>query len=178
MTSPEYQASSAAPLRQSMDEMRTAFRLFDLCGTGAVSMPEVPLLLHAVGVDASNAEVEAAVFHLFGEPLQSIEFLEFRKLVDVMSVCPDSDEEVAMVFDQLCSTTGQRVLFPSSISSLLDLAAPFVSGTQGSSFTVGKLFDQIDKDGDGVISKAEWQEYLSLGQGAASDQLHRPTVPR
>ncbi|CUE79226.1 calcium-binding protein, putative [Bodo saltans] len=173
--------------------MRTAFRLFDMRGVGKIPTTEVPLLLYAVGIDVSYDDVCSALITITGDMLQHVDFADVKKLVEFMSLSPDSDEEAAAVYDLICrryassndsahnsgdehisssvgvlddpSATPQVVMLPSTVSRLLAFAAPFASGTRGSMFTVEKLFERMDADGDGVVSRAEWVEYVSKNSG-------------
>jgi Ca2+-binding EF-hand superfamily protein len=179
---PNTLSSAPAPqmLRQSVDEMRTAFRLIDMRGVGKIPTTEVPLLLYAVGVDVSYEDVCSALLTITGEQLREVDFADVKRLVEFMSLTPDSDEEAAAVYDLICrqyavSTSDgnaarggeeavegtEPVMLPSTVSRLLAFAAPFTNGTRGSTFTVEKLFERMDGDGDGVVSRAEWVEYVS-----------------
>lgn len=172
-------------IRQSVDEMRTAFRLFDMNGCGKVPTSEVPLLLYAVGVDGSIADVESALMSIVGEQLRDVDFSDFRRLVEFMSMTPDSSEEAASAYDLICrqyasappvsgdeataAVDDALVMLPSTVSRLLAIATPFTQGTRGSTFTVERLFDRMDVDKDGVVSKREWIDYVSARPASAQD---------
>jgi Ca2+-binding EF-hand superfamily protein len=157
-------------LRQSIDEMRTAFRLFDMLSAGAVRTQELPLLLYAVGVDAGIDDVQSAMHGLFGEQLSRVDFSEFRSIVASLSVAPDTDEEAALVYERVAREASvvtedegdsSLCLLPSALAHFVRRGAPFTAGTRGPTFAVERLFQQLDRDGDGVISMREWMNFVS-----------------
>lgn len=194
-------------LRQSVDEMRTAFRLFDMSNTSFVTVNELPLLLRAVGVDASLDTVHDALQAVLGErSIDRVPFSDFRRLVEALAFTPDSEEEASYVFNLLLShgggsgggsvggtghdatesdgaATSSAVLLQSNIRKLLEVGAPFALSSNNNSntkpagsnrtssssrFSLDRLFQQMDVDDDGVITRSEWFDFLSSQNGGKS----------
>lgn len=157
-------------VRQGNDELRRAFTLFDATGQGAVCIEEVPLLLKAVGVSATQEEIMTHIETTFGSSLSAVSLGELRVLAEALRVAPDSEEEAGYVFDLLVSQGARQTLdaaptapflVRSDIQELLRTGTPYVRASDPLS-SVERLFKCLDVDGDGVVSRADWIAYLTL----------------
>jgi Ca2+-binding EF-hand superfamily protein len=136
--------------RQSEEQLRSAFALFDVDESGYFPVSELPLLMRAVGVDADPNNISFE-----GERKGFVNLTEFRRAVDELCVPQNTDEEAQLVWD-LVDKDGVGSL------SLEDLRQASQSTAAGnfSDDELGEILRYCDVDGDGVVSREDWMTVM------------------
>ena len=80
-----------------MQEIREAFDLFDVDGSGYVDVRELKISMRALGFEVKKAEVRSMVANVGKDPNDVINFDEFCQILSVKMATRDSREEIMKV---------------------------------------------------------------------------------
>ena len=80
-----------------MQEIREAFDLFDVDGSGHVDVRELKISMRALGFDVKKSEVRSMVANIGKDPNDVINFDEFCQILSVKMATRDNREEIMKV---------------------------------------------------------------------------------
>lgn len=135
-------------------EIREAFDLFDIDGSGKIDPHEVCLSLHTLGFDNARDEIKKIIFELDRTNKHSLDFNEFLKLVNNTMQDRDPTEEIGKAFMRFDDDATDRISFRNLKRVALEL---------GEQLTDGELKEMIraaDLDLDGEIGRDEFIELM------------------
>ena len=82
---------------EQMQEIREAFELFDVDGSGYVDTRELKISLRALGFEVKKAEVRSLVANIGKSPDDVVNFDEFCQILSVKMATRDSRDEIMKV---------------------------------------------------------------------------------
>ena len=135
-------------------EIKSAFDLFDIDGTGKIDPREICMSLHTLGVDNVREEIKTIVKSLETTNKVAIDFPEFLKLVSGTLQSRDPLDEIEKAFMRFDDDATNKISFRNLKRVALEL------GEQLTDAELREILKAADKDGDGEITKEEFIELM------------------
>merc|ERR1712227_1170707 len=138
---------------EQIEEIKEAFDLFDIDGSGMIDAKELNQAMRALGMEASSAEVRKMIEDIDKDGSGSIDFDEFLAMMAARVGDADSREEIMKIFQLFAGDNPKGITFKEMQR---------VSGELGENMTDDELrgmFAEGDVDGDGIVSA---DEFVSL----------------
>mmetsp|Transcript_89925 Transcript_89925/g.178711 ORF Transcript_89925/g.178711 Transcript_89925/m.178711 type:complete len:257 (-) Transcript_89925:133-903(-) len=140
-------------------EIKEAFDLFDMDGSGEIDLQEMHVAMRALGLEPSKEETEKFLLSADSDDSGHIGYREFEQLMSKKLLKVDPLDEVVRVFRLLDSDQTGKISFDN-----LNMVAKEI----GVGFTDDKVQDMIDnadKDGDGEINLDEFMDVMKRRMG-------------
>ncbi|OHS98226.1 Caltractin [Tritrichomonas foetus] len=143
---------------EQIKEIKDAFDLFDIDGTGRADPKEICVALHTLGIGNTRDEIRKIINDLENTTKPSIDFSDFLKLVNATLQDRDPVEEIEKAFSRFDDDATDRISFRNLKRVALEL---------GEQLTDGEINDMIkaaDEDLDGEISREEFIKLMQKAQ--------------
>lgn len=135
-------------------EIRQAFDLFDIDGTGRIDPSEVQLALNTFGYEGVREDIKRIIEKLGNVKKPSIDFTEFLKLVNSTLQGRDPLEEIDKAFARFDDDSTDRISFRNLKRVSLEL------GEQLTDDELHEMIKAADEDGDGEIGRDEFMRLM------------------
>ncbi|KAK8860267.1 hypothetical protein M9Y10_011932 [Tritrichomonas musculus] len=142
---------------EQVKEIKEAFDLFDIDGTGKADPKEICVAIHTLGIDNARDEIRKIIAELERSTKPSIDFPEFLKLVNRTLQDRDPKEEIEKAFMRFDDDDTKRISFRNLKRVALEL------GEELTDEELNEMIKAADKDGDGEIGR---DEFISLMEKA------------
>lgn len=142
--------SAAALSPAELLEIREAFALFDMDGSGTISISELKTAMGSLGFSTKNHMVHEMINRLDKDKSGDIDFAEFTELMLSSTEKKDSKEDILHVF-HLFDQDGQGKITLQSLRRVADELGETVSDDE-----LRKMIGAADTNEDGAISKEEF----------------------
>lgn len=137
-------------LRQSEEQKRATFVMFDPDDTGSVPASDLPLLLRAMNINLSDASLKELVAKYDSEQDSRISLSEFNEILKDSAVPKNSTEEATDVFNLIDFANGEEIN-EDNLREALEAADARVSAEE-----IREVLKYCDVDGDGKIKMGDW----------------------
>merc|ERR1739848_535349 len=130
---------------QQIAEMKEAFELFDLDGSGTIDAKELKTAMRALGMEASKEETRKMIEDIDKDGSGTIDLEEFTAMMTARSGDESSREEQMKLFALFDEEGNGKITFANMKR---------VAGELGEHMTdeeLQEMFDEGDKDGDGFV---------------------------
>ncbi|MDM8561538.1 EF-hand domain-containing protein [Thiotrichales bacterium HSG14] len=138
-----------------LDEFKEVFDLFDADGNGSLSKDELANVMHSLGMNPTNEDLEAIFIKTDTDLNNAIDFTEFLQWI-TNKVDITSKEDLRDIF-QLIDSDGNGVLSHDELRELLNALRIDLSDDE-----ITQLIQQADLDGNGVIDYNEFVQSEGL----------------
>lgn len=138
-------------------EIKEAFDLFDIDGTGRIDPVELRIALNTLGFDNARDEIKRIIHRIEDIKKPSIDFSEFLKLVNSTLQDRDPIEEIGKAFMRFDDDATDKISFRNLKRVALEL------GEQLTDSELKEMIRAADDDLDGEIGR---EEFISLMQRA------------
>ncbi|XP_020863928.1 centrin-4-like [Phascolarctos cinereus] len=138
---------------EQKQEIKEAFDLFDVDGSGSIDVKELKIAMRALGFEPKKEEIKKMIAEIDKEGFGTINFEDFFAMMSVKMSEKDEKEEILKafkLFDDDC--TGSITL-----KNIKRVAKEL--GENLSDDELQEMLDEADRDGDGEISE---QEFLRM----------------
>merc|ERR1711990_1275309 len=150
MSRREKKQEQSALKPEQMEEIKEAFDLFDIDGSGTIDAKELGTAMRALGMETSAEEVRKMIEDIDKDGSGTIDLAEFTAMMTARMSASDSREEMMKVF-KLFDDDGTGTI---SFANVKRVAADL--GENMTDEELQELFDQGDTDGDGVVNEDEF----------------------
>ncbi|XP_068960973.1 centrin-4-like [Petaurus breviceps papuanus] len=143
---------------EQKQEIKEAFDLFDVDGSGSIDVKELKIAMRALGFEPKKEEIKKMIAEIDKEGFGTINFEDFFAMMSVKMSEKDEKEEILKafkLFDDDC--TGSITL-----KNIKRVAKEL--GENLSDEELQEMLDEADRDGDGEISE---QEFLRMMKNTA-----------
>ncbi|XP_036621562.1 centrin-4-like [Trichosurus vulpecula] len=138
---------------EQKQEIKEAFDLFDVDGSGSIDVKELKIAMRALGFEPKKEEIKKMIAEIDKEGSGTINFEDFFAMMSVKMSEKDEREEILKafkLFDDDC--TGSITL-----KNIKRVAKEL--GENLSDDELQEMLDEADRDGDGEINE---QEFLRM----------------
>ncbi|XP_027709539.1 centrin-4-like [Vombatus ursinus] len=138
---------------EQKQEIKEAFDLFDVDGSGSIDVKELKIAMRALGFEPKKEEIKKMIAEIDKEGFGTISFEDFFTMMSVKMSEKDEKEEILKafkLFDDDC--TGSITL-----KNIKRVAKEL--GENLSDDELQEMLDEADRDGDGEINE---QEFLRM----------------
>ncbi|NWS47502.1 CETN2 protein, partial [Probosciger aterrimus] len=136
-------------------DIREAFDLFDMDGTGHVDVKELKVAMRALGYEPRKEEIKKMVSDIDKEGTGKISFSGFLRVITQKMVEKDSKEEILKVFKLFDDDETGKISF----KNLKRVAKELGENLTDEELQVCLNGNYLDGDGDGQVNE---QEFLSI----------------
>jgi len=136
-------------------EIKEAFELFDIDGSGTIDAKELNTAMRALGMEASADEVRKMIEDIDKDGSGTIDFDEFLTMMSARVENADSREAQMKLFALFDDDKTGTITFANVKRVATDL------GENMSDEELQEMFDCGDVDGDGVVSEDEFIAILA-----------------
>jgi Ca2+-binding EF-hand superfamily protein len=143
---------------EQIKEIKEAFDLFDIDGTGRIDPQEVQLALNTLGYAGAREEVQAIVHELERTHKRSMDFPEFLRIVTRTLQSRDPAGELLKAFMRFDDDATGRISFRNLKRVALEL------GEQLTDDELRIMIQAADVDLDGEIGQEEFIELMSKAE--------------
>lgn len=143
---------------EQVKEIKEAFDLFDIDGTGKIDPKEICVAIHTLGIENARDEIRKIISELEQSTKSSMEFPEFLKLVNRTLQDRDPREEIEKAFMRFDDDNTKRISFRNLKRVALEL------GEELTDEELNEMIKAADQDGDGEISKEEFIKLMEKAQ--------------
>ncbi|CCW66328.1 unnamed protein product [Phytomonas sp. Hart1] len=141
-------------------QIREAFNLFNIDGSGAIDAEEMALAMKSLGFgDLSSNEVELIIGSMKTNASGFIEYEEFEKMIKSRMAQKDSPEEIFMAFKLFDLDKRGKI----SLSNLKEVAK--MLGESPGDDVLQEMIAEADEDGDGEVSFEEFKNVMIQMKG-------------
>ena len=139
-------------------EIREAFDLFDIDGTGRIDPSELLLALNTFGYDSARDDIKRVIEKIAKVKKPSIDFNDFLKLVNSTLQSRDPLEEIDKAFARFDDDSTNSISFRNLKRVSLEL------GEQLTDDELREMIKAADEDGDGEIGRDEFMRMMQRAQ--------------
>lgn len=139
-------------------EIREAFDLFDIDGTGRIDPSELLLALNTFGYDSARDDIKRVIEKIAKVKKPSIDFNDFLKLVNSTLQSRDPLEEIDKAFARFDDDSTNSISFRNLKRVSLEL------GEQLTDDELREMIKAADEDGDGEIGREEFMRMMQRAQ--------------
>merc|ERR1712010_309577 len=147
---PRPSEQKSGPSEQQIAEMKEAFELFDLDGSGTIDAKELKTAMRALGMEPTKEEVKKMIEDIDKDGSGTIDFEEFTAMLTAKMGDKNSREEKLKVFVLFDDDPTGGITFKNMKRVASDL------GENMSDTELQEMFDLGDTDGDGVVNEDEF----------------------
>mmetsp|Transcript_19442 Transcript_19442/g.47683 ORF Transcript_19442/g.47683 Transcript_19442/m.47683 type:complete len:231 (+) Transcript_19442:102-794(+) len=147
-----------------MEEIKTAFGMFDPDGSGTVDIRELKIAVRALGFEVTKGEVRELVLSLGKGDLGAVDYDAFVQVMSVKMATRDSRYEIEKVFN-LFDIDGTGAI---SIQNLRSVMAQ-VGDERMSDEELREMIDEADRDGLGQIGPRDFYRIMKNSGGFPVD---------
>jgi centrin-1 len=139
-------------------EIKEAFDLFDIDGSGRIDPHELVLALDTLGFDGAREEIHSIIRQIRDMPPHAMDFMEFLRLVNRTLQNRDPVDELGKAFMRFDDDATGRISFRNLKRVALEL------GEQLTDDELREMIRVADTDMDGEIGQAEFVELMQNAQ--------------
>jgi len=144
---------------QQKAEIKEAFDLFDMDGSGEIDTQEMHVAMRALGLEPSKEETQQFLSKADSDDSGLIGYREFEKLMSQKLLKVDPLDEVVRVFRLLDSDQTGKISFDNLNKVAKEIGPGFTDDK------VQDMIDTADKDGDGEINLDEFMDVMKRRMG-------------
>jgi len=137
---------------EQMEEIKEAFDLFDIDGSGTIDAKELGTAMRALGMeDANNQdEIRKMIEDIDKDGSGTIDLDEFVTMITAKMGDKNSREEMVKVFELFHEPGSKGMTFDDMKRVATDL------GDKMSDEELQEMFDEGDRNGDGIVDEDEF----------------------
>jgi centrin-1 len=143
---------------EQVKEIKEAFDLFDIDGSGRIDPQELQLALNTLGYGPAREEIQSIVHEIEKCTKRSMDFPEFLKIVNRMLQARDPADELSKAFMRFDDDATGRISFRNLKRVSLEL------GEQLTDDELRMMIQAADMDLDGEIGQEEFIELMAKAQ--------------
>ncbi|KAM9537674.1 uncharacterized protein ACIB01_011985 [Guaruba guarouba] len=151
--SQEQKGNPKLELTEEKRDIREAFDLFGMDGTGYVDVKELKVAMGALGYEPRREEIKKMVSDIDKEGTEKISFSGFLRVITRKMIEKDSKEEILKAFKLFDDDETGKISF----KNLKHIAREL--GENLTDEELQEMIDEVDGDGDGQVNE---QEFLSI----------------
>merc|ERR1712086_449050 len=141
---------------EQMEEIKEAFDLFDIDGSGTIDAKELGTAMRALGLDSRDPdEVRKMIEDIDKDGSGTIDHDEFLTMMSAKVEDSGSKEAMAKVFALFDDDGTGGITFANIKRVAADL------GENMSDEDLQEMFDEGDKDGDGIVNMDEFMAIIA-----------------
>ncbi|ELR53522.1 Centrin-1, partial [Bos mutus] len=136
-------------------EIKEAFDLFDVDGSGTIDVKELKIAMRALGFEPKKEEIKKMIAETDKEGIGTISFEKFFAIMSVKMVCEkDEKEEILKAFKLFDDDDTGSI----SLNNIKRVAKEL--GENLTDDELQEMLDEADHDGDGEINKEEFLKMM------------------
>lgn len=135
---------------EQKQEIREAFDLFDIEGTGTIDAKELKVAMRALGFEPSKEEIKQIIADADKEGDGNIEFEDFLNLMTLKYSERDPKEEIMKAFKLFDEDESGRISFKNLKRVAKEL------GENITDEELQEMIEVADRDGDGEVNQEEF----------------------
>eukprot|EP00035_Acanthoeca_spectabilis_P021183 m.436808 g.436808 ORF g.436808 m.436808 type:complete len:222 (+) comp18016_c0_seq1:900-1565(+) len=135
---------------EQKQEIREAFALFDMDGTGTIDGKELKVAMRALGFEAKNEEIKKMIAGFDQDGTGTIDFNEFLKMMTQKMSEKDTKEEVLKAFALFDDDGTGKISFENLKRVAKEL------GENLTDEELMEMIEEADRDGDGEVNQDEF----------------------
>jgi len=139
---------------EQKQEIREAFDLFDVDGSGTIDAKELKVAMRALGFEPKKEEIKKMISDIDKEGSGTIDFNDFLTLMTQKMSEKDSKEEILKAFRLFDDDTTGKISFKNLKRVAKEL------GENLTDEELQEMIDEADRDGDGEINEAEFLKIM------------------
>merc|ERR1711871_1816538 len=143
-------AAPSGPTQQQLEEIKEAFELFDIDGSGTIDAKELGTAMRALGFDDNKDGIRKMIEDIDKDGSGTIDFDEFLSMMTAKMGDKDSREEKLKIFALFDDDKTGKITFANMKRVAQDL------GENMTDEELQEMFDEGDRDGDGVVNEDEF----------------------
>eukprot|EP01015_Nassula_variabilis_P024256 TRINITY_DN4617_c0_g1_i5.p1 TRINITY_DN4617_c0_g1~~TRINITY_DN4617_c0_g1_i5.p1 ORF type:complete len:209 (-),score=88.32 TRINITY_DN4617_c0_g1_i5:103-729(-) len=136
-------------------EIKEAFDLFDVDGTGSIDPKELKAAMTSLGFEAKNQTIYQMISDLDADGSGAIDFQEFLDMMTARMSDKDSREDIAKVFKLFDEDRSGQI----SLKNLRRVAREL--GETMDDNELQEMIERADQNGDGVINFEEFYNIMT-----------------
>ncbi|XP_021537153.1 centrin-4-like [Neomonachus schauinslandi] len=130
-------------------EIKEAFDLFDVDGSGTIDVKELKIAMQALGFEPKKEEIKRMIAEIDKEGIGTITFEDFFAIMSVKMSEKDEKEEILKAFKLFDDDTGSITL-----NNIKRVAKEL--GENLTDDELKEMLDEADRDRDGEINEEEF----------------------
>merc|ERR1712159_911400 len=131
-------------------EVKEAFDLFDIDGSGAIDAKELKVAMQALGFEPTQSEVDRMVADIDIDGNSTVEFGEFVEMMEGKMSEKDQVEEMKKAF-KLYDVDGKGKITFKDLKRVADEVGEKMDDAE-----IQEIIDEADRDGDKAINEDEF----------------------
>lgn len=139
---------------KQLTNIREAFDLFDVDGTGKINTKELKVAIRAMGFEPKKEEIRSMLAEVDGGKNGKLSYEEFAKLIAMKVSERDSNQDLVKSF-RMFDETGKGAI---DFETLLNVAEDL--GEEITEEQVQEMIDEADLNGDGDVDEEEFVKML------------------
>ncbi|CAI6371684.1 unnamed protein product [Macrosiphum euphorbiae] len=137
-----------------MADIREAFELFNVDGSGSIETKELKVAMRALGFEPKKEEIKRMLLNINKQHTGVITYDDFVTLMSIKMADKDSREEIIKAFKLFDDNCTGKITF----SNLKRIAQEL--GENIADEELQEMIDEADKDGDGEVSQEEFLQIM------------------
>ncbi|XP_043825480.1 centrin-4-like [Dromiciops gliroides] len=138
---------------EQKQEIKEAFDLFDVDGSGSIDVKELKIAMRALGFEPKKEEIKKMIAEIDKEGFGTINFEDFFAMMSVKMSEKDEKEEILKAF-KLFDDDGTGSITLKNIKRVAKELGENLSDDE-----LQEMLDEADRDGDGEVNE---QEFLRM----------------
>jgi len=143
-------ASKPELTEEQKRDVREAFDMFDVDGTGLIETKELKVALRALGFEPKKEEIKKMIADIDKEGKGKIGYEDFLSLTTTKMAEKDTNEEILKAFRLFDDDSSGKISFKNLKRVAQEL------GENLTDEELQEMIDEADKDGDGEINQEEF----------------------
>jgi len=132
------------------NEIREAFDLFDIDGSGSIDAKEIKVAMRALGFEPTKEEIKKMIADVDKDRSGTVEYSEFLEMMAVKMSQRDTREEILKAFRLFDDDETGKISFRNLKRVAQEL------GESIKDEELQEMIDEADRDGDGEINQDEF----------------------
>mmetsp|Transcript_8714 Transcript_8714/g.20383 ORF Transcript_8714/g.20383 Transcript_8714/m.20383 type:complete len:219 (+) Transcript_8714:1-657(+) len=137
-----------------LQEVREAFDMFDVDGSGTVDVRELKIAMRALGFPVQKREVLAMVEGMGKGRDDVVDYEEFLQVMSIKMATRDSRSEISKVFRLFDEDQTGRISFD-NLKRVIEMVGESISDAE-----IEDMITEADRDGDGEIGEADFYRVM------------------
>ncbi|CAI6357042.1 unnamed protein product [Macrosiphum euphorbiae] len=139
---------------KQMADIREAFELFNVDGSGSIGTKELKVAMRALGFEPKKEEIKRMLLNINKQHTGVITYDDFVTLMSIKMADKDSKEEIIKAFKLFDDDCTGKITFSNLKRIAQELGENIVDEE------LQEMIDEADKDGDGEVSQEEFLQIM------------------
>ncbi|CAI6357323.1 unnamed protein product [Macrosiphum euphorbiae] len=139
---------------KQMADIREAFELFNVDGSGSIGTKELKVAMRALGFEPKKEEIKRMLLNINKQHTGVITYDDFVTLMSIKMTDKDSKEEIIKAFKLFDDDCTGKITFSNLKRIAQELGENIVDEE------LQEMIDEADKDGDGEVSQEEFLQIM------------------